>query len=97
MFDGEVRPPSGAAADTLDVTVRYADASFETRYILLKDGTMWKWEHDGSAYGTLVVIVLGPVAGLALGVVVVVVLWARAGLRSQQRRIERGKSPDAAV
>jgi len=82
LYQNEVEPPPGSVADMLDVTVWHAEDAFETRYILLEDGTVWKWEYDMGAYFSLFILILGPLAGLALGIMVVVILWASVGLRS---------------
>ena len=89
VYEGEAKPPPGTVVDSLEVSIRYGDAAFETRYVLLEDGTLWKWEYDVSAYGDLGTIVLGPLAGMALGIVAVIVIWARAGIRGLAGRTRR--------
>ena len=87
LFHDEVVSPSGTVVDSLNVTVWRAEDTFETRYALLDDGTVWKWEYDVGAYFSLFVLALGPVLGLALGLIVVLFVWAVAGLRSLWRHM----------
>jgi len=86
FYDEDVQPPSGIVMDTLEVTVRYAEDIFESRYALLSDGTIWLWEYDVGAYHTITVLVLGLVGGTALGILIAIVLWGRAGLRRKRGR-----------
>ena len=80
LYQGEVEPPPGTVVDSLEVTVWFAEDAFETRYILLEDGIVWKWEYDAGAYFSIFVILVGPAAGLITGIVVVVILWVSAAL-----------------
>lgn len=93
LYQREVEPPVGTVVDTLEVTVWQAEDAFEVRYILLEDGTVWKWEYDVGSYLSLFIIILGPIAGVALGIVVVVILWTGVGLRRLQHRIKEKESP----
>jgi len=77
LFNREVRPPAGTVQDTLAVTVWYAEAAFESRFALLANGTVWVWEYGVNSYLSLFVLVVGLVAGAALGLVAVVVLLLR--------------------
>ena len=86
LYTGEVKPPAGTLVDTLHVTVWYAEDAFETRYALLQDGTVWMWEYDRGAYWTLLILIVGPLAGLAVGIAASVLLWVAAGLRSSRQR-----------
>jgi len=81
----EFKPPRGAIADELVATIWYADAVFETRYVLLEDGTVWKWENERGLGGILACI-LGPIAGAILGIVTTIVLWGYMGLRRTLQR-----------
>jgi hypothetical protein len=92
VYQGELEPPPGTVVDTLHVTIWYAEDAFETRYVLLEEGTVWMWQYDVGAYWTLSILLIGPAVGAAIGIVAVIVLWARAGLRSRRRR--REQSPD---
>jgi hypothetical protein len=92
LYEREVEPPPGTVVDTLYVTFWYAEDAFEIRYVLLEDGTVWKWEYDVGSYLNLAILLLGLAVGGAIGVVAVVVLWVRAGLRSRRRHQEQ--SPD---
>jgi hypothetical protein len=92
VFEGQVKPPPGPVVDTLEVTVWYGDSAFETRYALLEDGTLWKWQYDEGAVWTLGIIMLGPAAGLALSIFLVIALWVRERLR--RRRQRRATRPD---
>ena len=67
--------------DTLNVTVWLPGDAFETRYVLLIDGTVWKWEFDVGAYLSLFIFMVGPIAGFGTSIIVVVVLWAVIGLK----------------
>jgi len=91
VYEGQVRPPPGPVADALEVTVWYGDAAFETRYALLEDGTLWKWQYDEGAYWTLGIILLGPAAGLVLGILLVISLWVLAGLQRRRHRSDTGR------
>jgi hypothetical protein len=86
LYAGEVKPPAGTVVDTLSVAVWYAEDAYETHYALLEDGTVWKWEYDTGGYWSLLILVLGPLAGLAAGIAVSVVLWVGVGLRSSRQR-----------
>ena len=81
LYQSEVEPPPGTVADRLEVTIWLAEDAFETRYVLLEDGTVWKWEYDVGSYWNLLILIIGPAAGLALAIVVVVVLGAALALR----------------
>jgi len=81
LYQGEIDPPIGTVLDTLDVTVWYAEDAYETHYVLLEDGTVWKWEYDVGFYLGFFIIILGPIAGLAIGLVVVVIMWAIESIR----------------
>ncbi len=91
LYAGEVKPPAGTVVDTLYVTVWYAEDAYETHYALLEDGTVWKWEYDVGGYWSLLILVLGPLAGLAAGIAGSVVLWVSVGLRSSRQR--RNQAP----
>ena len=97
LHQREVEPPAGTVVDTLEVTIWRGGDAFETRYVLLQDGTVYKWEYDVGGIWSLLILLLGPMAGLVLGVVVVVIRWAGVGLQSLQSRKERKKSPDEGV
>lgn len=92
QFQENVEPP-GTVVDTLDVTVWKRDASFETRYVLLQDGTVWRWETSEVGYFNLIIIALGLIAGGVLGIALVVILWSGVGLRSLWQRTSQ-QSPD---
>jgi hypothetical protein len=72
VFSGAVPPPPGEVTDVVYTSLIYADAAYEARYALLADGSVWVWEYGGGAYGPLVVLLAGPVLGLALGVAAIV-------------------------
>jgi hypothetical protein len=86
VFEGQVKSPPGPVVDTLDVTVWRGEDAFETRYALLEDGTVWKWQYDVGAYWTLGILLLGPAAGLVLGALLAVALLVREGLRRRRGR-----------
>ncbi|MCC7361185.1 MAG: hypothetical protein IT317_16995 [Anaerolineales bacterium] len=74
VYSGDVPPPPGETRDVVFVSIFYADAAFEARYALLADGTIWVWEYSASSNLALLVLLAGPVVGLALGLVVIVIL-----------------------
>lgn len=83
LFQGSLAPPRGTVVDELDVTLWYADSAFETRYVLLEDGTVWKWEYDKGS-GSLFACILGPLVGAAAGLLVAAALWIFVGRRGFQ-------------
>jgi hypothetical protein len=96
LFQRELQPPPGTVVDTLNVTIWYPEDASETRYVLLEDGTVWKWQYDRGAYWTLMLLLLGPVVGGAIGIVAAIGLWVRAGLRSRQHRQEQQRPDEGA-
>ena len=79
-YPRDVEPPGGTVVDALEVTLWRGGEAFETRYVLLDDGTVWKWEYDEGFGRSLMILVPEPIVGGVLGVVVVVV-WVRARRR----------------
>ncbi len=59
-----------------DGRVPFVELGLEARYAVLSDGTVWVWEYSASSYASLIVLLAGPVVGLALGLIVVGVLVA---------------------
>lgn len=90
LFRGEPNPPPGTVLDSLHVTVWYAENAYETRYVLLEDGTVWTWEYDTGGYWLLFIIMLGPAAGLALAIGLVI-LW---GVAMHLRRVRSARGMD---
>ncbi len=86
VFEGNVEPPAGTVVDTLEVSLWYPEDAFETRYVLLGDGTVWKWEYDVGAYWSLLILILGPLGGFVLGIGAATALWAPVALRALRRR-----------
>jgi hypothetical protein len=93
-FADDVELPPGTVVDGLGATVWKRDASFETLYVVLQDGSVWKWEYSRVGYFNIIIVVLGLIAGGVLAIVGVVILWSGVGLRSLWQRITR-KTPDA--
>jgi hypothetical protein len=89
LFEGDVDPPPGTVVDALHVTAWERDASFEARYVLLQDGTVWKWEYDAVGYSGLIIIVLALFAGLILAGGLVIALWLGFGLHGLLGRARR--------
>ena len=59
-----------------------ARATSEARYApLLTDGTIWVWEYSTDASQSLLVLLAGPILGLALGGVVVLALLVLSAAR----------------
>ncbi len=90
LFRGEPRPPPGAVTDSLKATVWYGDDATETRYALLADGTVWTWQYDTGGLWILLIILLGPAAGLALAIGLVI-LW---GVAMHLRRVRSARGTD---
>jgi hypothetical protein len=74
-FTGEVPLPPGQVVDTLNVARWYAEDAFETRYTLLADGSVWKWEYDVGGYWSLLTMAAGLLLGGVLGLVAALVIW----------------------
>ena len=85
VFSGDVPPPPGETTDQVYVSIFYGDAAFEARYALLTDGTVWVWEYGANSNQALLVLLAGPVVGLALGLVLVLALLA---FNATRRRAE---------
>jgi hypothetical protein len=82
-----IRQPRGTVADSLTVTYRYADASFETHYLLLADGRVLVAEYGGGAYVALAQLIFTPIIGTVLGLLLGgLILIAVAVARRQRRR-----------
>ena len=86
LYEGEVELPAETVVDSLNVAVWYAEDAFETRYVLLDDGTVWKWDYDVGAYWSLLILILGPLGGLLLGIGAAVALWAPVAVQALRRR-----------
>jgi hypothetical protein len=82
VFGGEVQPPPGRVLDWLYTARWYAEDAFETRYVLLEDGTVWKWEYDVGSYWNLLILLGGALVGVVVAVAVAAVIWAPVLLRS---------------
>ena len=81
VFGGAVPPPPGDTTDTVYVSLFQEDAAYEARYALLTDGTIWVWEYATDSNQSLIVLLAGPVLGLALGGVVVLALLSLSAAR----------------
>jgi hypothetical protein len=77
LFEGQAPDPPGTVVGRLQVSVWYAEDAFEARYVLLDDGTVWRWEYDRGAYLTFTLLAAGPVAGALLACVSTTVVWVR--------------------
>jgi len=86
VFAGEAPPPPGDTTDAVYVALFRADAANEARYVLLTDGTVWVWEYATDANQSLLILLAGPVLGLALAGVVILALLVLSA--SQRRRAE---------
>ena len=71
----EVKPPAGTVVDTLEVAVWYYEGVSRTHYVLMQDGTVFKWEHSVHAMVDAIRPMGWAAVGLVLGIVAVVVLW----------------------
>ncbi len=89
LFQKDVAPPSGTVMDVLNVTLWYVEGAYETRYVLLQDGSVWMWRYDVNAYVSMFIWVFGALAGLALGILGMAVLWVRAGVTAMLLRRSR--------
>ena len=85
-YPQDVEPPAGTVVDALEVTLWRGGEAFETRYVILDDSTVWKWEYDQGAGRSLMILVPGSIVGGTLGVVVLAVLW----IRARRRRSTKG-------
>lgn len=85
-FGGEIPPPPGPVKEVLDVSWMFAERATYLRYALLQDGSVWVWEYQADANWNLMLIVCGPVGGLALAIVIVLAIWLTLGLRALLRR-----------
>lgn len=86
LVKGGIKPPRGEVLDELAATIWYADAAFETRYVLLDDGAVWKKESTRTAYLSFAVCMIAPVAGAAIGFVIVLVMWGMLSLSRLKSR-----------
>jgi hypothetical protein len=93
LYKDDIQLPPGTVVDTLGVTVWRRDSAYETRYVLLQDGAVWRWQYSQVGYFDLIIVALALIAGSALAVALVVILWLSVGLRSVWQRIRR-RSPD---
>jgi hypothetical protein len=96
LFKDELELPPGTVVDTLNVTVRRRDYASESRYVLLQDGTVWRWDYSQVGYFDLIIGALALLAGGVCAIALVVVLWSGVGVRSLWRRASR-RSPDIGV
>ena len=72
--------------DDFERTIAGGEAAHKTRYLLMQDGSVFKWDH-GATLWSLPQLTLGLLAGLALGGVVVAAVHKRA--ERQARRYAR--------
>jgi hypothetical protein len=86
VYGGEVQPPAGSVLDRLYTSRWYAEDAFETRYVLLDDGSVWKWEYDVGGNWSLLILVAGLLAGLGLAAAAAAVIWVPVLLRSLPRK-----------
>ena len=84
VFDAQI-PPPGPVRDSRIASMDYADAAYETRYLLLEDGRVMKTELGTGAYLSLGILCLGPVLGLGLGLLVAIVAALAWGLRARRQ------------
>jgi len=87
VYEAEVQPPAGKVVDRLYTARWYAEDAFETRYVLLDDGSVWKWEYDVGGNWSLLIFVVGLLSGVALAVGTAAVIWAPVVLRSLRRQL----------
>ena len=85
-YRGEIPPPPGPVKEVLDVSWMFAERATYLRYALLEDGSVWVWDYQADANWNLMLIMCGPIGGLALAIVIVLVMWLGAGLRALLRR-----------
>lgn len=67
LFKQAVELPPGQVKDSLNITVWQAEDAFEIRYVLLSDGTIWKWQYDVSSYLAVGILIAGTFFGIVLG------------------------------
>jgi hypothetical protein len=85
-YRGEIPPPPGPVKEVLDVSWMFAERASYVRYALLQDGSVWLWEYQADANWNLMLIMCGPIGGLAVAIIIVLVMWLGAGLRALLRR-----------
>lgn len=82
VYAEDVEPPPGNVVDSLEVTIWYAEAAYETRYVLLDDGLAWRWDYEIGSYSSLFILICGPTIGLGLALLAVLGLWIWVGVAS---------------
>jgi hypothetical protein len=85
VYEREVQPPGGTVLDSLYVARWYAEDAFETRYVLIEDGTVWKWEYDVGGNWSLLILLAGGLAGMVLAMAAAALMWMPVVLRSLHR------------
>lgn len=76
VFEGQVPSPPGAVVSQLQVTRWGAEFADETRYALLADGTLWKWEYSRiGLFALLGNMLVGSIVGVMIAVPVISVVW----------------------
>jgi len=71
-FEETITPPGEVIAQ-FDVTYRpIPESTTHTRWVILDDGILWRWQHVNDMYSTLMKLLIGPICGLGLAVVVIV-------------------------
>ncbi len=92
-----VLPPfPGKVLDRYDASDCYEFSYSQTTYVLLADGTIWRWQHSADLGGSIILIwgamACGPVAGFMLGVAVMELVWRKLMAKSPPPPVEK-KAP----
>jgi hypothetical protein len=83
-----VSPAPGKVVDSLQIQWCHFEAGEETNYVVLEDGSVWRWQHWDANFLNLtrsfVSLAGGCLAGLLLSVALVLAVWLRK--RAQRAR-----------
>lgn len=76
VFEGQAPPPPGVVVRQLQVTYWGVEFANETRYALLADDTLWKWEYSrGGSFALPGNMLLGSIIGVMIAVPLIIVAW----------------------
>jgi hypothetical protein len=96
VFQGQVPPPPGIVISQLNVTRWGAETADETRYALLADGTVWKWEYSRvGLFALLGNLLVGFIGGAMIGVPLAIVIALIGGGIALVRRLRARGAQDA--
>jgi hypothetical protein len=69
LYPYDARPPAppGPVADRLEAQACNAEAAYQASFVVLEDGTVWRWGHSVAGLSSLVELFLFVAGGAALG------------------------------